>query len=772
MKQTQQASQAHDSVRKAARWAWGLFFCAAVFLIVAVVFLLVQTTGNHEFYSQYFGWLVGINITIALLIFVALIWATFRLVVRLRQGRFGSKLLVKLAAIFALVGIFPGLLVYVVSYQFVSRSIETWFDVRVEGALSAGLQLGQVSYEAQASDLANRTQAIAEQLSRVSETTAIEQMGLVRQQLNVDDVMLLTLDGAVLGAAGRLSFSLTSPDQLTAEQRRALMQQNVMTLEQRSTLAQQHVIYGIDDNEDGTPIRMWAVAVVRPSIYDVTGKVRILRVYATMPSALATNAQLVQNAYREYQERALGRDGLRRMYIGTLTLALFLAVFGAVALAVMLGQQLIRPLLILVEGVKQVGAGDLSPKQFVQTHDELGGLTYAFADMTNQLRDANELAAKSLKQVADARAHLQTILDNLTTGVIELDNDGAIHTINPGAIRILQQELKSGAGLKLENIPVLRAFGESVHEHFSTLPFEQSAYWQETFELANLHDDEIITIVARGAWLSGTKKLLVIDDISDIISAQRSVAWGEVARRLAHEIKNPLTPIQLSAERIEHKFAGKLDEADRAILQRSVKMIVDQVDAMKRLVNEFREYARLPVAELKPLNLNALVHDIIQLYVGAQQKNKGLHVAVELEADLPMIKGDAAQLRQVMHNLLQNALDAVEDQPEQNIEVLTEYRPTQTGSLGSGCVCLCVRDSGKGFPEKVLKRAFEPYVTSKAKGTGLGLAVVKKIMDEHSARIDIGNVADQHGNIMGAQVLLSFPVWGVTPDSMDEVQAS
>lgn len=730
------------SVHKAMRWVWALSLSAAMCLVAALVFLLAQTSGHQDLYARYFRWLVIINITITGLLMLALVWATVRLIVRLKEGRFGSRLLVKLAAVFALVGIFPGVLVYAVSYQFVSRSIETWFDAKVEGALAAGLKLGQVSYDAQVRDLSNKTQVMAYQLSQVSEAAAVLQLDRIRQQLEVDDVTLLGLNGEVLGASGISSYRL-APERMSSVQ--------------RAEIVQQHSLYGIDGGDDGAAPQMWAMVVVPMSIYDISGQMRILRVSTTMPAALAANAQAVQDAYTEYQERALGREGLRRMYIGTLTLALILAVFGAVVLAVLLGQQLLRPLLILAEGVKQVGAGDLSPKQLVHTHDELGGLTHAFADMTSQLREAQEVAQSSLEQVANARAHLQTILDNLTTGVVVLDRKGVVQSINNGAQRILQHELQPQLGEALLAVPALAGFGTRVAEHFSALPINQSAYWQETFEFADAQSGDTITIVARGAWLSGTMQLLVIDDITDIISAQRSVAWGEVARRLAHEIKNPLTPIQLSAERIEHKFADKLEPADKAVLQRSVRVIVEQVDAMKRLVNEFREYARLPVAELKPLDLNAIVKDVMQLYSGAQQ-NPILQIQTNCAADLPLIKGDTAQLRQVLHNLLQNALDAVEGRDEQKISVETTYQKPQGETPHTpGKICFSISDTGCGFSERILKRAFEPYVTTKPKGTGLGLAVVKKIMDEHGARIDLRNHFDAQGNISGAQVLIFFP---------------
>jgi nitrogen fixation/metabolism regulation signal transduction histidine kinase len=450
------------------------------------------------------------------------------------------------------------------------------------------------------------------------------------------------------------------------------------------------------------------------------------------------------------------------MYIGTLTLSLFLSVFGAVFLAVLLGNQLARPLLLLAAGVSEVAAGDLSPKPALQGKDELGGLTRSFAEMTQQLADARAAVEKSMGQVSAARANLQTILDNLTAGVIVLDAQGRIQTSNPGAAGILRLPLEAHQGQPLASVPGLEAFGGAVQQRFDELLNERSQqgadHWQQSFELNTAHMGEaqanMVTLVARGAEMPGNARLLVFDDISEIVSAQRAQAWGEVARRLAHEIKNPLTPIQLSAERLEMKLAGKLEDPERAVLKKSVHTIVDQVESMKRLVNEFRDYARLPAAELKPVDLNALVADVLHLYAregDASEAAAQVPVHMQLDAACPKILGDGQQLRQVIHNLLQNAQDASEGRGGSGVLVRTQWNDA------SRRVRLVVQDSGVGFPEHILKRAFEPYVTTKAKGTGLGLAVVKKIADEHGARIDLKNRIE-NGVIQGAQVSLSFGV--------------
>ena len=719
---------------------------------IVLLFLLTQATNNRELYERNYGRLFALNVVVAGLLLLVIGWIAARLLSRLRRGRFGSRLLVKLAAIFALVGFAPGLLIYVVSYQFVSRSIESWFDVKVEGALDAGLSLGRATLDTLANDLANKTRTAATQLADTPDASAGLTLERIRDQLSGNDAILWSGNGQLIASAGQSRFQL-NPERPTPQQLRN-------TRSQRSVA----IIEGLDEPglASASTARIKAMAVVSPSGVGLLAEPRFLQVTQTLPATLVANAIAVQEANREYQERALGRQGLRRMYIGTLTLSLFLAIFGAVLLAILLGNQLAKPLLLLAAGVREVAAGDLSPKPILLGKDELGGLTRSFADMTQQLADARDAVDRSMGQVSAARANLQTILDNLTAGVIVLDAQGRIVSSNPGATRILRVPLAVFEGQPLAGVQGLESFGAGVQSQFDDFLSERKQHgldhWQQSFEVNAAQPgspQHAITIVARGAEMPGNDRLLVFDDISEIVSAQRAQAWGEVARRLAHEIKNPLTPIQLSAERLEMKLAGKVEGPERAILAKSVRTIVDQVDAMKRLVNEFRDYARLPAAELKPVDLNALVSDVLQLYLreGSERIDSAIQVPIttELEPDCPRILGDAQQLRQVIHNLLQNAQDATEPSVKREVTIRTQYNSPAKR------VRLIVQDTGAGFPEHILKRAFEPYVTTKAKGTGLGLAVVKKIADEHGARIDLKNrLVDEV--VAGAQVSLSFAV--------------
>jgi len=793
-------------MKSSTRWGWIIALVAGTGAALVLAFVLSFSTQGSGFYERHFVWLFWLNVSVAMLLTVVVAFVGVRLVARMRRGKFGSRLLIKLAGIFALVGLLPGLVIYTVSYQFVSRSIEAWFDVKVAGALDSGLALGKETLDALATDLEKKARVAAERLAeaRTVSPLALERL---REQIGASAASLLAANGQVLLSAGG-GMAEGAPERPAAHLlRQALLSGSASAVER------------LDDESlaaTGAGPQVRALArVPRSEIALAPGDERLVMLVQPVPRGLAANALAVQAAYSEYQQRALARDSLRRMYVGTLTLTLILAVFAAVLLAIVLGNQLARPLLLLADGVRQVAAGDLTAKPVFPSGDELGGLTRSFADMTAQVAEARGQVQRGMQQLEGARTRLQTILDTLTAGVIVFDREGRIDTVNPGATRILQRPLSAWRGRRLSDIPELQVLAQGVEERFELLATSPEAgerdQWQESFELTR-GDGATLTLLVRGATLPGERpqaaaerrppiglqadgpspatreragarsaqaqppegdqessggraipeaKLLVFDDITEIVSAQRSAAWAEVARRLAHEIKNPLTPIQLSAERLRHKLEARLEGADQALLLRSVATIVNQVQAMQTLVNEFRDYARLPAAQLRPLDLNALAHEVLALY--GQALENGL-LRASLARELPRILGDATQLRQVIHNLVQNALDAVADRPDGQVELMTSVARGEHGELHA--VRLTVIDNGPGFAEKVLKRAFEPYVTTKARGTGLGLAVVKKIADEHGARLRAANLhaGDQaDGPVTGARVSLSFSKFAVTP---------
>jgi nitrogen fixation/metabolism regulation signal transduction histidine kinase len=745
---------------KVARWGWVITLVTLTGVAGVLAFVLtIGTTSERGFFERHYHWLFWVNVGVAAVLTLVILTAAVRLVVRVRRGRFGSRLLLKLAGIFALVGVVPGAMIYAVSYQFVNRSIETWFDVRLASALEAGLNLGRGTLDAMVADLGTRTRDAADQLAEGG-TPQLLALERVRDKLGATTIALVGGNGQILLESGGDTRQLTPDRPSSAMLRQARNGSPASQLE------------GLEDEaaalQGGAQIR--ALALLPSTELRLGLGERYLMVIQRVPASMLANALAVQTANNEYQQRSLERVGLRRMYLGTLTLVLILAVFAALLLAVTLGNQLARPLLMLADGMRLVAQGDLSMRPALATRDELGGLTRSFADMTGQLADARAQVSRTVVELDAARTHLQTILDNLTAGVLVFDAHGRIETVNPGATRTLRLPLSAYVGRPLADVPGLAEFAGQLAQRFEQHLGSRDAterdmdreLWQDSFALQLDPKQDPLTLLVRGAPLPHGARLVVFDDISEVVSAQRSAAWSEVARRLAHEIKNPLTPIQLSAERLQHKLEAKLEGADQAMLVRSVATIVNQVQAMKQLVNEFRDYARLPSAQLKPLDLNALIQEVLSLYAEPQEKGR---LAADLAPGLPFIKGDASQLRQVIHNLVQNAMDAVQERADGRVTVRSSLSLTETGAPRS--VRLHIADNGPGFAEKVLKRAFEPYVTTKSKGTGLGLAVVKKIADEHGARISLRNLhpASDAGSppddgpeaaVIGAQVSLSF----------------
>ena len=466
---------------------------------------------------------------------------------------------------------------------------------------------------------------------------------------------------------------------------------------------------------------------------------RILQLTQPVPSGVASNAERVQAVYRDYQELSLGRQGLTRIYAMTLTLTVLLALFTAIAAAFILARRLSAPLSILAEGTQAVAAGDFTPRQAIYSRDELGILTQSFNSMTRQLDDARRDTEMHRLEVEASRAYLESILSNLSAGVLVFDADFGLRKVNQGAQTILDESFADLIALDVEAWPREQAFGQAILEAFKKHGEKE---WQSQIPLDH-GDGPPQMLLVRGSALpiaTGGGYVVVFDDVTQLVAAQRSAAWGEVARRLAHEIKNPLTPIQLSAERLQLKFAEKLDGAEAEMLARSTQTIINQVQAMKRMVNEFSDYARLPPPELVPLDLNGLIGEVLGLY-----ETSHAIIRLDLSAGMPPVLGDPTQLRQIIHNLLRNAEEAQEGANEATIDVVTRWQDDKAEFI--------VADRGPGFPPEIMKRAFEPYVTSKVRGTGLGLAIVKKIVDEHHGRIRIGNRQPN-----GAEVSIRLPL--------------
>jgi nitrogen fixation/metabolism regulation signal transduction histidine kinase len=740
--------------------------------------LLAAASANTEFFDRYYGWLYAANIGVAIIFLSVVTALVIVIAVRLRRGKFGTRLLAKLAFFFALVGVVPGGIIYIVSYQFVSRSIESWFDVNVETALTAGLNLGRGMLDASLSDLQTKGRLMAEQIANGDSAGTTLTLLRARDQFGVQDATIVEPVRSMSGAAPDMHVVAQASSNFSS-----LMPADLPT----SLMIDQARGRGyaaIEGEVDGDPrlhgpkgaLRLRVVTRIPDgNTTDLQPVERFLQLEQPVPAALARNADAVQRAYREYQEKALGRTGLRKMYIGTLTLALFLATFVAMMLALALGNQLARPLFLLAQGTKEVTEGDYTPKREIKSRDELGFLTQSFNAMTRQLSEARLAVEKNRVALEHSKAYLESILANLTAGVFVFDRQFRLTTANPGAERIFRHPFESQLGLPIDHVSALGEFAAMVRKAFADQEASRShgeghdvdrGHWQQQFSVPIAGEADPLTLLVRGARLvSDTGRdagdmqtsgyVVVFDDISDVISAQRSVAWGEVARRLAHEIKNPLTPIQLSAERLQMKLTDKLAPADAEVLKRGATTIVNQVAAMKQMVDNFRDYARTPPAVLASLQLNDLVSEVLTLYGAEEHKST---IQVEL-SNLPVIRGDATQLRQVIHNLLQNAQDAVADIATPRVTLETravEYGDPDADGRTRVAVRLTVSDNGPGFPARILTRAFEPYVTTKAKGTGLGLAMVKKIVDEHGARIDIRNRMKAGDVIEGAQISILF----------------
>ena len=695
------------------------FIFASTALSGVLLLLLSLASENTALFARSYPLLLGLNVAVALGLLGLVAWLVAHLLREHRAAVFGSRLKLRLFAAFAALAVAPGALIYVLSVNFVSRSVDSWFNVRIEQALEGGLILGRNTLDYLSADLLDKARTMARDLSDTPPLKRSARLDALREQAGVASATLFSPQGQVVttsSAATRLVPSLPSPSQL----RQARQGMGLTTVD--------------TDSNDGLTVR----ALVFIGGATLASDAPVLQLLQPLPASLALNAEAVQSAYRDYQELSLARAGLKRIFALTLTLALLLALLSALAVAFVISRRMSAPLSILARGTDAVMQGDFSPIPALATRDELGALTQSFRRMTEQLNDARAQAERSRSETEAARTYLEGVLGNLSTGVLAFSPSTRLRAANQGALAILDDRLEGWEDIALAQWPRHPELRDTILAAID----EGQESWSRQIDIADPFGPGK-TLLLRGSQLpqaGGGGFVVVFDNITQLIAAQRSAAWGEVARRLAHEIKNPLTPIQLSAERLQFKLSDKLDEDGRRLLARATSTIVDQVEAMKNMVNSFRDYARLPQPVLTPLDLNRLVDEVLGLYETSTPR-----IERHLAADLPDISGDAGQLRQVIHNLLQNAQDASADAGAPQISVHTRRRGNR--------VELSVRDNGHGFPAQVLARAFEPYVTSKARGTGLGLAIVKKIVDEHDGRIEIENIAQQ-----GSKIRIALPL--------------
>lgn len=687
-----------------------------------LLFLLAAATANSPLFAEHYPLLLGLNAVIALALLGLVAYQLSRLARQRRAKVFGSLLTFRVLVMFALVGVVPGLLVYTVSLQFLAKSIESWFDVRVERALEGGLNLGRAALDVMLNEVLLKAHVMALDLSEAPPREQASLLVRLREQAYVEDAALMNARGEVVAKTNRDPLRLEPP----APGPQALRD------------AQQVRGYGAVEpvGDKGLLLRVIVPLENRAG----RGDARFLQITRWVPQTLAEQGESVQSVYRAYKELSLSRQGLKEIYILTLTLTLLLALLSAIALAFLLSRRLSEPLAVLAEGTQAVARGDFSRRAQVTSRDELGILTSSFNSMTQQLGEAQRAAQLNQAQLETAKAYLESILANLSAGVLVFDDALALRIVNSGAGRILNEDLGPLIGLNLREWVLLPEFAEMLQ---SELGQHKEVPWQQQVAMR----DRGAVLLVRGSPLpegGGGGYVVVFDDITQLIAAQRATAWGEVARRLAHEIKNPLTPIQLAAERLQAKLTDKLSPQAARALDHATETIVAQVTAMKNMVDEFRDYARTPAPQLGGLDLNRLLAEVLALY-----EQSGTRIQANLGDNLPVVRGDPDRLRQVIHNLLQNAQDALAGSSDPKIEVATEF--------SGGQVWLRISDNGCGFPDAIIKGAFEPYVTTKPKGTGLGLAIVKRIIDEHHGTVTIENRTGKEGG-RGAAVQISLPL--------------
>jgi len=688
-----------------------------------LLYLLSSSSVNTEVFSLNYYSLLGLTGALALCLMVLVGYQLWRLRNKLKNRIFGAKLTTRLVLFFTLIGVLPGIFVYVVSVQFLGKSIESWFDVRVEKALEGGLNLGRSGLDNSLKELTKKTQFIALLLA---EKRPEQYQGALEQLVDeavAQEAALFSTKGNVVAFSS--SGSARLPNLPDSEVLRLALDKGE---------------YAVIDAIPEKGLTLRVLVTVNSNTH--RGGRYVLQFTQPVPKQVEADAEMVQAVYRDYQELTLSRLGLKRLYAITLTLSLLVVLLTAVSAAFFISGRLGASLEALAEGTRAVAQGDFTGQHPIQSSDELGALTGLFNQMTRQLFEAKQASEQQQREVEGAKIYLESVLTHLSSGVLALDEELRLRSVNTSAAQILGVPLQEMQRMSLSQIAekygLLKSFCQTVAEAFGETT---NGEWQRQVERMSRHGNQILLM--RGTRLPQGGEagyVVVFDDISHLLQAERQAAWGEVARRLAHEIKNPLTPIQLSAERLQHKLGSKLEEGDAQLLQRATQTIVSQVAAMKNMVSDFANYARGPALKLSHLDMHKLINEVLGLY-----EANAIPIALKLEASHSEVNGDATRLRQVFHNLLQNAQDALQGVAQPQITLSTQ--------MLDGEIHLHVEDNGAGFPGSVLARAFEPYMTTKTKGTGLGLAIVKKIVEEHGGRISIENNVNG-----GARINIGLPL--------------
>jgi nitrogen fixation/metabolism regulation signal transduction histidine kinase len=694
-------------------------------LLLVSLTLLSDATHNSERFGQMYSMLLLVNA--AGLVFLAAL-VMVNIIGLIRQHRTnvpGARMTSRLVVMFVVLTVVPVSIVYYFSLQFLQRGIDSWFDVRIEQGLDDALDLSHAALDVRLADILNLTVRMAEDLSDAAPATLSLTLYDHRVRSGAAELTLLGGDGRIVASS---SSDITDiiPDQPASEM--------MMLMRNRK-----HYI-GLDPIGDSG---LYARALVPVLSSRSDSEVYTLQALYEVSERFSLLAESVQSAYTRYRELSYLRTPLKFSYSLTLSIVLVLSLLAAIWAAFHSARRLVAPVRDLADATHAVAEGDYSKRLSVASEDELGFLVRSFNDMTRRLARSREQTVRAQQQVEGQRAYLEAVLANLSSGVISMSADSVVRAINRTASKSLGIDARQLLGREISFFSSehahLTPFVDAVTRHLS----QGDSRWQEEIALLGTGGHQVL--MCRGTVLGGTGKragglVIVFDDVTTLIQAQRDAAWGEVARRLAHEIKNPLTPIQLSAERIRRRYLASMDEEEAELLDRATHTIVNQVDAMKKMVNAFSEYARAPNLNLVVMNFNRLVQEVLDLY---RSSDLEVQLIERLDAENDLIEGDAGRLRQLLHNLIKNALEAVRGMPEARIIVST----CRVGGMDKNQIELCVEDNGPGFEADVLENIFEPYVSTKPKGSGLGLAIVKKIVEEHG-----GTISAESGQAGGALV--------------------
>ena len=692
---------------------------AAVFAVV-LLYGLTVATGSSNVLSDYFWWIVALCGLLLLVLAAVLVRYVVLLIRDNSKSVFGSQIARRLSGMFTLVAVLPGVFLFGISAQFINGTINSWFGNDTHEALERSLNLSKSALNLAVDNAVSNATPVQIDLHSAASLDGNLGQTLAKSALTADFAQLALYNATTHKAEKSINPLKLNQPELTKEGWEQLEQTgSVRSLENIGGVlyAQGWMLIGTHKNQD------YALFFRQP-----------------IPKDVAQDATLIEAARAKYAELSYTKKGLQTFFLSTLLVATLLAIFLALVMALYFARRFVAPVLSLAEGARAVAQGDFSQTRPVFRNDEFGRLTQLFNHMTEQLAIAKEADERNRLREEAARHYLECVLESLTTGVITLDADGRLKTFNKAAEQIL-------------GVSLVSLWGSNWHQWHGKSPqqtlladvfaaINETADSDKPVQVEYAAPDDARILLGKATILpedNDNGVVMVIDDITVLMRAQKEAAWGEVAKRLAHEIRNPLTPIQLSAERLAWKLHDKLDEQDAQILSRSTDTIVKQVAALKEMVEAFRNYARAPSLNLEKQNLNGLVSEVLVLYEAGVCKFNA-----RLSADTLPIVADTTAMRQVLHNLFKNAAEAAEsdETPQVNVE---------TGREG-GQVFLTICNNGKSFSKEMLHNAFEPYVTDKPTGTGLGLPVVKKIIEEHGGRISLSN---QNGG--GACVKIALP---------------